>query len=565
MQWDSDPSRITISTQPTLKLPSVQSSHNAKTSTNTTDGIGTEPAASWRTVLDSWSLPIYVILFLLIYAPCVITQYASADDYSYVSSYLFGSKGLFSNRTFWDITSDGRPIYALMVQASIGIQPDFGSLRLVRTAGIIGIGLLAWLVYRTLRAAKLDAHLAFCIPVVICTLPPLQLFAAWATTSYFAFGCVLGGLAAITLEHLWVTKQVGWRRLSIVVAAVALQTIATAIYQPAAMTFWVFAAVYLLVRQNTVRDLPLRFALQLAVVVAGLALDYVFMKLLPLIHATAVPAADTGFTTHPLEKAQLFIHIQMADALNLWSLEPSHVRAAIIAFLIIGGLLLFFKGSWQERIIRLMLAIVLLPLAYLPDLVVAANEYSFRTEVALTALVGLYAALAAFSYVRLIASMLDTLGRSRIALALPQAALVALFGVIACICLAANGTVANDFVTPNYVEYHVLRSQLEQANLGSTSRRVYVRLSCPAQSPAPIVRYEFGLPTTSITWGAAQEMTALELHALYPSPYSSLDWVKILPHDSAETPRAGAVVIDTSRLAYYSPYFTPALISQASC
>src|SRR4029453_673670 len=133
----------------------------------------------------------YLCLFPLIYAAGITVPYAFADDYSNLANTILGSNGEeIRQQAEW-----GRPVIAILLHTSFSLMNGIGDLRYLRFVGVLGIGLLAWLFHRALVSAGVNGQIAFSLPVLICVMPPFQVFAAWSTGAYNVYGAIFAGLA----------------------------------------------------------------------------------------------------------------------------------------------------------------------------------------------------------------------------------------------------------------------------------------------------------------------------------------------------------------------------------
>lgn len=537
-----------------------------------------------------WALPLYVVLFLLVYAPCIMMTYGYADDYSFLYDVSSGN----AQAVFLEVTFGGRPLDALLM-LSMGVVGHVSRLWIMRLIAILGIALLAWLLHRALRSVHAHPMVALCAPVIMCTLPALAIYTAWSLAAFWPIASILAGLAVLVLDrdthHL--------PRVRTLVVALALQTTATLIYQPAAMMFWVFAAIYLLMEKHrTPRELLRRLLVQGGVVVGALAIDFAFVKALPLVvHYSTPVAGRSGVLQDPIAKAHWFITSPLFDALNLWSLNPTiRIARAVLVFVVV-GLLCYFQGPWRDKAIRLAIAGALLPLAMLPNMLVAENENAYRLEDALTALLGLYLVLAIVGYARVLERVLrpswfaaadwilahgyarelearggDAREYARtLRLSWPTTAnwilvrgvAIVLFLLTAASCLSATNTVNSEMVVPNALAYQVIQRGIERANLNRPVAHVYVvRLSCAIDSPSAILNHEYGRATTVVSWGASP-MVSLAVRDLYPT----LTDVRVITVDSGQQIDipADAVVIDARELGFYTHAHTVRELSAAGC
>ena len=315
------------------------------------------------------------------------------------------------------------------------------------------------------------------------------------------WGALLGGLAFRMIGSSRAPRQ-HWPGMAI---SFVMLTGALAIYQPAAMMFWVFAGIAWLTTAETpdLREVIYAGALM----GAALTAEYALAKGLPFIlYGHANTFGRTALVTNLPQKAEWFFHQPLRDALNLPLIAPRTWVAWAVTVFISGGLWLCFPGSSITRAIRLALAAILLPLTYLPNLLVAENWSTYRTQVALTSLLWFYTAMALIGWLRWIRSE-----RS-----LPAFVVLA---VIICAGLA-NRNVTLEFAVPQATEYRMMAHTLRESKLQGTKNFCFV-LANSTGTLAPVVRYdEFGLPSSSQPW-VPQAMAWLILRNRQ-SPYADL-------------------------------------------
>ncbi len=165
-----------------------------------------------------------------------------------------------------------------------------------------------------------------------------------------------------------------WLRASI---AVLVLVGALAIYQPAAMIFWVFAAVFLFRPGPSLNDAVARFLYYGLVGLVGMGLGFVLYKL-PAIFYSETSRGDLAWNF--LEKA-VFLYELMPRILNFALLAPrrsfyqgqgysiqdysilyartfddSIITLFLLSF-IIAGLVMFFRSSRIERFLKCLMAL----------------------------------------------------------------------------------------------------------------------------------------------------------------------------------------------------------------
>ncbi len=320
-------------------------------------------------------------------------------------------------------------------------------------------------------------------------LPAYQVFAGWAIAGFFAYSAVLAGMAVFVAD--WSFGTSGMRRYGLMLGALALLLVSVTIYQPTAMVFWVFAAVILFVPNRPVNETIKRFLILVAIMAAALLVDYALSKTLPrLLYPHPIIDNRTQLAGNVTSKLLFFLQ-PLLESLNLFHLVdkthllPSAAIALVVGFLILTGLPLYFEGTQMVRLQKTVLALCLIPLAYLPNLLVAESFGSFRSQVAMSSLIALYAALGGLGYAR----------------RWPALSLRAALPLLLLLTLASMGFAAHDisaeFATPQEREYQAVVAQLRAAQLAGVTT-IYVLPSLQTDRLSTEVHHdEFGLPTTS--------------------------------------------------------------------
>ena len=236
----------------------------------------------------------------------------------------------------------------------------------------------------------------------------------------------------------------------------------------------------------------------------------------------------------------------MKNALNLISITPSTRGGVLVGAFIVVGLLLYFKGSAASRLTKLVIALSLLPISYVPNLVTIVNFPAYRYLVAMGSLIALYCALAIIGF----AGLLEYVSRRQIGyVSLQQimsaviAVSLALFAITAGVFAAHN--VATEFAVPQYVELTLLNSQLKPV-MQQHPKVIYFVTSSITDSVAPFVLYdEFGLPS-SIKWWNADPMVYLTLQETDPADEHVQ--VRVITEDQVKDLPPGTIVIDMRKL-----------------
>jgi hypothetical protein len=421
---------------------------------------------SWRHA----SVPLYVLVLAIVYVSVLAVPYAFSDTYTMLAQAL--------RHQLWERESimlqGGRPLLALVTSLSFPYIHSVAELRWVRLFGLLGLASFASIYASVLRRQGAPRALVWGLPLLTACMPPFQVYVAWAVCAPYTWAAALAGFAfvALGLELRW-PLRIG---LSVTALMAALF-----IYQPAAMMFWVFAASVWLTgeRLPSARSL----ATAAAVMVIVMTFDLVVVEILP---GFAFSASDyttrTDLVTDLFGKLTWFVMTPLREAANLTNIEPSTTVALAVAAWIATGLVLYWRDH-NRRVIRFAaLAAALVALSYLPNLVVAENWASYRTQVALTSLVLLYVALALLGWLRY--------------LKIPQALTGIVVVAVGAAAFVASDTVKQEFVVPQEQELLLVKQALTRRPAAAASH-LYLRLASWEDHLAPISRWdEFGLPSS---------------------------------------------------------------------
>ncbi|MGO8949644.1 MAG: hypothetical protein ACLQUY_18730 [Ktedonobacterales bacterium] len=438
-----------------------------------------------------------------VYGAVLFIRYGFSDDYTYLYASLTGQM----NAAVYQVVAGGRPLYALLLQLAIPQLSHVSDLWVLRLDSLLGITLFAWVLYQTLLRAGMNQFIAWLIPLFIAMLPAYQVFAGWAIAAFYPYSAVFAGMAVAVAGRSF--EATGVRQFALGLGALALLLVSVTIYQPAAMVFWLFAAVILFVSDRPLRETIQRFLVLLAIMAVALLVDYGLSKTLPhLLYPHPVAFPRTALAEDVTSKLLFFLE-PLLESLNLFHLvdkshlAPSAAIALVVGLLILTGLPLYFQGSQTLRLQKTVLALSLIPLAYLPNLLVAENFGSFRSQVAMSSLLALYAVLGGIGYAR----------------HWPALSLRVALPILLLLTLASMGFAVRDitaeFAIPQAREYQAVVAQLRTAPLSGVDT-IYVLPSLKTDRLSTEVHHdEFGLPTTSVISYLTSVVT-LALHDVAP-------------------------------------------------
>ncbi len=471
-------------------------------------------------------------ILCLCYLPALITPYALSDDYAVLSAFRFGVGASFEREIR---IASGRPVLAFLADLFFRFIPNIGGLRYVRLLSLIFVALLAWSIYQAAKSTGHDRRTGFLVAVIVVTLPPFQILMSWASNASYFLAALTAGAALYGAE--WALRtQTPSHKWRLVAASILLMLLAITNFQPGAMFFWVFAVLVMFKPSATASGAVRRLLWYGGIAAAGLVLGFLVYKLGMLKYGYLESPMRSHLSSDPLAKVNWFVQLPVRDALNLIKLNPSSGVAIGVGVFVSAGLMLYFQGGLGERLCKYALALVVVPLSYLPNLVVAENWSSYRTQIALTPLILVYCYFALCGYTRLLLS--------RRAAEQVLIAVLSLSAVTSVLVAAYN--MQTYFAIPQMIELALMRSQIASGDL-AVARSIYI---IGAQdSIAPLERYdEFGVPFSAAFWGASSAAYLL-LHEVHPVQDSIP--IQVAPVEGPINPPPDALVVDMRKLAYF--------------
>jgi hypothetical protein len=446
-----------------------------------------------------------------IFLPTVIVPYAYSDDYMTLAlvDHLGLSNPGYPKSVFEASAVNGRPLGGLLSSAVFSAAGTIGNLRFVRFFTIVGIVALALLLQWALVRSGVKPLLAALISLFVCSMPPFQVTGSWTVlgltpyTALLAAGASLLAVAAVDAPRHIVADRIA--------GATTLLFAALLIGQPAAMFFWVFFAVALV---GAVHDSgrALRLA-RMHFGVAGLALAfaYLMVKLGTHIVGEKAPDASRNALTHDVAgKVSWFFHEPLYLSVNLFDLTPSRWFAVLVAVISTGGIFLALRQQRAPRpLLYIGLAACLVPLCYLPNLVVSENFATFRTQVSLTSLLALYFCLGAVGVWLTVRDRLRSRKDLQVLRATEPLALATLAAFVSVSVFLAAKNVTTLLVEPQITELRMIRTQVA-AIPTPVVRVAFVQTGYYDGLTNLVLDDEFGVPS-STPWYTAEPIVLLLL------------------------------------------------------
>jgi hypothetical protein len=486
---------VTIPHEAVEQRPETRAATTSGPGVDGASGLGLrEYVTSCRTAIVAIPLAVFGV-----FLPVLIIPYAFADDYSGLWMAVSGQPNPQFGKTIFDSAAGGgRPLSGIAGQLIIPLAGGIDGLRYLRLLSVVGIVLLALLIHWALVRARISSWAAAVAAILICTLPSFQVYAAWAGLFVAPYAALLASGAS--LFAVWSLDGPDDLRVDRWIGGTALLLAALMIYQPPAMFFWVFLAVALVGARDDARRAVRLLAAHAVVAAAAFSIGYVATKLMAHFLASTSPAGSrTTLTHHPLDKLRIFIEQPLWRALNMFDLTPSWVVAAPVAVVAFGGMALWLFTRGTRPLLYLACAVAILPLSYLPNLVISDTWPPFRTQVAVGSSMALFAATgAAGIWVVARDGLRPRLRRTQLRLVgYGAAAGAAAFAAVAAFAAATNVTTL--IAEPQMTELRLLREQVSKIPTG-TPRIAFVETAWNGGPAKRLVYDEFGLPSSARPW-----------------------------------------------------------------
>ena len=266
------------------------------------------------------------------------------------------------------------------------------------------------------------------------------------------------------------------------------------------MFFWVFLAIALIGAANDSRRSWRLVKLHFIAGIIGLALAYVELKLtVHFMGANTIGAARGHLNTHVIARFRWFIKGPLYQAVNLFNLTPAHWVAFAVSLVAVVGIVLLLVRRASNPLLYAVVGLVLIPLTFLPNLVITDTWAPFRTQGALSALLALFFCLGAIGIWLAVRDML----RPRLTqAALERARVVALAGLVAFVAAGVYFAAKNTttlIVEPQMTELRPLRSQVAALPTGAP-RVAFVETNWFGGMTSTVGYDEFGLPSSARPW-----------------------------------------------------------------
>ncbi len=343
------------------------------------------------------------VLLLLVYLQVTNGHYFYGEEYVGIWT---GKQSLISKKSFipymQEVPFEGRPLYTayfyLTFSKYINSRKSLEAANTVRLVGIISLGMLAYVLYLIFRIHKFGNVEAFLLSILICTLPPFQIYVSRLSCFIFIYSVLLSSISALILFKIMFSEDEITRisKISCIILAIGLLVIALNIYQSTVMVYWAFVLIPLMKLGNedfSKKKMSLRLALYFSIGFIAMAIYHkmteIFIAFTGDMFRNSFQRRGVfiSFTISDIKSEIIeFINYPFFTALNLWNLFPSLEIGLCVGIIILTGLSFSFVSALlqpttkKQRVNSLFnlfykyaFALVVLPLSYMPFIIIREN------------------------------------------------------------------------------------------------------------------------------------------------------------------------------------------------
>jgi hypothetical protein len=499
--------------------------------------------------MRKWLVAAALLLIPLIaYWPTISSEFGFRDDYAHLRE-VRERPGWLMELT----TSNGRPVYGLLLEASLRDVYQVPELQVLRLASTVLFALVGLLLWWHLRRSGWSEAQAAALGAAVTLLPGAQIVIGWAIAWPIAFG-----LAATIAGFALVDRGLQGKGLACAISVAvgcALYFVAGLTYQTSALFAVMPLAAVLLLRDGSAARSDVRWVgAHLCALFGSLAGGLLLMNLV-FTEGVVTEAARMQIEPHPFIKLLWFARNPLPNSVALFALRDSYATPLwfwlVVAAVVVVAALGFVYGaktSLQRR--RWLFAALVLPfVAHSVSLAASSQAIGYRTLLPLS---GLFLVLFVFG-IRSVAS------RFRVS-PLAEAASLAVLVVVAA-GLARHHSLTL-IAEPQGHEWRLMQAAANRLPVGRETRVYITRPTVDYRSTERIYADEYGSLTADAQWGAVEmfraavrqrfplglpEGTAYTLTTSFTSPIMPYDLVVDLRELKAQGERAPTVSTASQR------------------
>ncbi len=410
-----------------------------------------------------------LIVLIFIYSPILSTDFLYYDDYSFFT----GERGF----TVTKISlSQARPVQGVMADLLNTASVEYSGAK--RLVSVVGLSLLAFLLFRWLTYCRVKPLYSILIAITVCCMPSFQNIASYLTLASLSFGSFLSGLSVYVVFTARSGKEASrsGKALTALISSMLL-FLALSSYQFNAMFCWVMVAIFLLTtdKDNFEKFLSRTFYFCILFGVVFLCYYLFYMKVVNMFLPSILPSGRSSLITSipaMIDKlAWLYgdvIKYALIDILA--SINAVSLLYAGAIFFLVGSAIVLqdvvskkYGAKPSIYLIKYIVLFLLVPLSFLPYMVIQEGSENVVYLSTLEALLFVYAAI---SFV----NIFENAGLQR---AKPIATM-AILAVALLFTFSANKNLMLKYALPNSLDYKFVKSQILKSDMSQVERIHFV-------------------------------------------------------------------------------------------
>lgn len=310
----------------------------------------------------------YLVLIIpfIIYAQVYITNYGYLDAYYFLDTLRAGGDNI-----LLDAMSGGRDLSGILTQFLFQTFNTINKLKYIRFISVVFISIFSYLLYLILLECGYKKESAAFFSIISICMPAFQIYASWSVL----VGAPISAIMALIASSLSI-KNVNIKRFF---AQAFFILISLLFYQPTAMIFFsIFPIIlhYKLTKKEA-RLVIFSFYYVLSGFV-GMVLAYIAIRISPVFGIVVSNRASLDDNIY--HKIHWFIFGPLINSTNIFMLKQFIIPIIVIS---LAFLYLLAGDKYVRKPIFIISFIFMIPLSYIPNLVVHGDWASNRTTIGL--------------------------------------------------------------------------------------------------------------------------------------------------------------------------------------
>lgn len=349
---------------------------------------------------------LFLLLFLLIYAPVIHGHYFYGEEYRFqwtcnsIWDCQCDTPIKYTLNSFYpEMQFEGRllyPVYMYLIfNKYINELKSVDAAGAVRFIGVVILGLLAYVLFYTMKSNRFKTTHAFLLSIIICTLPPFQVYVGRLNNvGVFIPGALMAIIASLIMFKVVFAegrRKTGHMALAVFISVILL-IIAMCTYQPVALTYWALALIPItMLVDEDVRNKRISFIIYIITGFIAMITYFVLIKVIMryMLDDRFYPSFNKGVLIgigDIYQKIIWFIKYPFYTALNLWNIFPNKEIALLVSIILSSGILSSFacvvlqmnqkrKGFKLLYVLmfRYLLILIVVPLSVVSHLAITQN------------------------------------------------------------------------------------------------------------------------------------------------------------------------------------------------